>query len=307
MSATVAATPAGRRAWLEWRRQGIGASDAAAITGLDPYRGPMSVWLSKTGLLPNEDDDDVEYRRWGNLLEPAIAEEFERRTGIFVLHRALMLEHRDLPWMRATIDGVVHDSRDNGSEPLGVLEIKTVAGFKDKRWADAVPEHFQIQVQHQLAVTGLQHAWLAVLFGGQRLELYELERDDELIQSLIDLEEAFWKEHVLRDVPPAGDGFEQTTEDLRRAFAAGGGEPVALSPAAETLIQMRAQAKESMKFAERACREAEQALQVMLGVAEVGLVNDRPRVTWKPQTRKEHVVRASTFRVLRIVGEEDES
>ena len=36
-----------RRAWLEARRSGVGASEIAAILGLDPFRGPLDTWLSK--------------------------------------------------------------------------------------------------------------------------------------------------------------------------------------------------------------------------------------------------------------------
>jgi len=189
---------------------------------------------------------------------------------------------------------------------LGVLEIKTVAGFKGREWLEGVPEHFQLQVQHQLAVTGLERAWLAVLFGGQRLELVEVERDDELIRELIELEEAFWTKHVLADVPPASDGSIATSEALRRTFAAGGGGEVDLPAGVETVIAQRAAGKAAMKEAERGALEAEQSLMVMLGDAEVGLVAGRPRVTWKRQDRREYLVKASSQRVLRIVGKAGE-
>jgi len=284
-----------RRAWLEWRRGGIGASDAAAIAGLDPFKGAMSIWLDKTHRLPL-DDDDAEYRRWGNLLEPAIAEEFEKRTGLHVTGRGELVEHPEHKWMRSTIDGFVCESGEPWpSYPaLGALEIKTVAGFKSKDWAEQVPDHFQLQVQHQLAVTGLQHAWLAVLFGGQRMEIRELERDEELIDSLLELEDAFWTKHVLADVPPSSDGYEATTEDLRRAFAGGGGETVILPSEAETLIAQRAEAKDVMKAAEKSCAEAEQALMALLGDAEIGLRDGRPRVTWKRFERS--TIDLETFR-----------
>lgn len=304
-----------RAAWLAWRREGIGASDAAAIAGVAPYRGPMSIWLDKTGRLPLEDDEESEYVRWGNLLEPAIAEEFEKRTGLFVPARALMLEYTETPdreWMRATIDGLVSDLppglHSSGDAPLGVLEIKTVAGFKSKDWQPGekndlgIPEHFQLQVQHQLAVTGLQHAWIAVLFGGQRMEIRELERDEELIDSLVGLEEAFWTKHVLADVPPGGDGLEGTTEDLRRAFADAGGPAVDLPAEVETLIAEREIGKAEQEAGEARAAIASQALMAMLGSAEVGMLGGQPRVTWKKQRRAEHVVAAAEFRVLRLVG-----
>ncbi len=285
------ATVTDRRAWLAWRRGGIGGSDAAAIVGLDPYRGPMSVWLSKTGRLGDDEDEDLEYVMWGNLLEPAIAQQFEKRTGLLVplSARALMLEHSAHPWMRATIDGLVTEAGADpdglgpihGATPLGVVEIKTVAGFKSGAWAESVPEHFQLQCQHQLAVTGLQHAWIAVLFGGQRMEIRELERDDDVIDSLIAVEEGFWTRNVLGDVPPPTDGYATTSEDLRRAFPGGGDEAIVLPDEALGLIRQRTEAKAVIAAGEKSCREAEQALMVMLRDSEVGWLDGKPRVTWK--------------------------
>lgn len=327
----IAASTIGRAAWLAWRRQGIGASDAAAIANVDPYRGPMTVWLDKTGRL-GEDDEDPEYRQWGNLLEPAIADQFMTRTGLYLPARALMVEHPTLPWMRATVDAVVSEVEPGDIEPgqlvpgatlAGVLEIKTVAGFKGRDWADGeVPEHFQLQVQHQLAVTGLEHAWLAVLFGGQHMDIRELDRDDDLIASLIDLEESFWNRHVLGDLPPASDGMESTTAALRSAYADAGGPSVDLPAEVEALFEQRAIAKEAGKAADKSCAEAEQALMALLGDAEVGLLGGQPRVTWKRYERASvdlDALRAkhpdvaaqltvkSGYRVLRLVGAKEES
>jgi len=313
-------SPEAMREWHAWRQKGIGASDAAAIAGLDPWKGPLSIWLSKTGRL--REDDEVEHRLWGNLLEPAIAEEFEKRMDLVVSGRGSWREHRELSWMRATLDGFVHErSAGEDDEGLGVLEIKTVAGFKGREWADQVPEQYQLQVAHQLAVSGLQHAWLAVLFGGQRLEIYELERDDELIASLIGLEEAFWTKHVLADVPPASEGYATTTEDLRRAFAAAGGPAVDLPPDVEALIEQRAVAKEEVRAAERSCAQVEQVLMTMLGDSEVGLLGGRPRITWKrferlsidvaalrkqePQLAQRFAVK-SPYRRFSVVGSKEE-
>ncbi len=290
-----------RRAWLQRRLLGLGSSDAAAIAGLDPYRGPMSVWLSKTGRLPLEAEGS-EWMKWGRLLEPAMADEFQRLTGLFVGARQLLVENPERPWQIATLDGFVYESSDEDAEAIGIYEAKTVAGFKSGAWAEEVPEHFQIQVQHQLAVTGLEHAWLAVLFGGQRMEIFELERDEDVIYALIALEEAFWTYNVLGDVAPAADGSVAASEDLRRAFAASNASTIDLPDEVEGLILQRTAAQEWIRAGEESRAKAEQGLMTLMREAEVGLVAGKPRVTWKKQERKEHVVKASSYRVLRVVG-----
>jgi putative phage-type endonuclease len=280
----------------------------------------MAVFLEKTGRLPDR-DEEPEYMRWGRLLEDAITKEFEVRTSLFVRRRQSMLSHRERPWMKATIDGAVTDDPAGALLPLGVLEIKTVAGFKSDAWADdAIPDHFRIQVLHQLIVTGQQHAWVAVLFGGQRLEIREVDLDEDDAASLIALEEAFWK-RVQDDEPPAGDGTEGSTSSLRAAYANGGGRPVALGDEALGLIVERLAATAEMNLAEKRKATAEQGLMALLGDAEVGLIDGRPRVTWKRFLRKDvdikglrihhtaivdRFTRQMPYRVLRVVGTADE-
>lgn len=36
-----------RAEWLEWRRNGIGATDVAGILGVSPWASPWSVWADK--------------------------------------------------------------------------------------------------------------------------------------------------------------------------------------------------------------------------------------------------------------------
>lgn len=314
-----------RGAWLAWRKQGIGSSDAAAIAGLDPYRGPMSVWLDKTGRLPDHDEES-EWMRWGRLLEDAITAEFEYRTGLFVRQRQAFISHPERPWMRATVDGLVADLppglQSDRDAPLGLAEWKTVAGFKSDAWADgALPDHFRIQVLHQLVVTGLQHAWVAVLFGGQRLEIREVEYDEEDAAALVALEEAFWQ-RVIDDVPPGGDGTDGSTEALRDAYADGGGGSVQLADDVEQLIQERVQAKADEKAAAKRAAVVEQSLMAALGDAEVGLLGGRPRVTWKrfmranvdvKELRIHHTAvvdeftRQTPYRVLKVIGDVGEA
>ncbi|MEN1641690.1 lambda-exonuclease family protein, partial [Pseudomonas aeruginosa] len=99
-----------------------------------------------------------------------------------------VLQHADpeLPWMLANIDREV-----NGADDVQILECKT-AGINGARlWKEGVPEYVQLQVMHQLAVTGKQAADVAVLLGGQTLEIHRIERDEQMIARLIELERQF--------------------------------------------------------------------------------------------------------------------
>ena len=217
-----------REQWLKVRKQGIGASDAAAAVGLNPYQSPLELWMIKTGrdgLLPAPDPDDIHTPLyWGNLLEPKVAEAYAKATGNKVRRVNAVLQHPDAdkPWMLANLDYSVV-----GNPEVQILECKTT-GFNGARlWDDGVPEYIQCQVQHQLAVTGKQAADVAVLICGQELQVHRIERDDTVIKQLIELERAFWH-RVETDTPPDADGSDSADQALRALYPRDDGEALDL-------------------------------------------------------------------------------
>ena len=156
-----------REDWLAVRKQGIGSSDAGAAVGLNPYKSQLELWMEKTGrdtTLPKADPHDEESPMyWGNVLEPVVAWHYSKRTENKVRRINAVLQHPDpkLSWMLANIDREVI-----GADDVQILECKT-AGINGARlWKEGVPEYVQLQVMHQLAVTGKQAADVAVLLGG---------------------------------------------------------------------------------------------------------------------------------------------
>lgn len=206
-----------RDQWLQVRQGGIGSSDAAAAVGLNPYQSQLELWMEKTGrgpVAPPGDGgaDDQSPMYWGSLLEPIVAAHYTRRTGNRVRRINAVLQHPDHPWMRANIDREVMGAAD-----VQLLECKTAGIQGAWLWRDGVPEYVQLQVQHQLAVTGKAAADVAVLLGGQELQVFRVERDEELIAQLIVLEREFWG-YVERDQQPPADGSESADRALRALY-----------------------------------------------------------------------------------------
>lgn len=200
-----------RDAWLAARRQGLGSSDAAAVCGVDPWKSPVQVFLDKLGA---SDDRDSEPMEWGRRLESEIARGFQEKTGFPTKRRNAILQHPDHPFMLANLDRLTKDD----SQLWVPCEVKNVSAWKADDWADdQVPDHYYLQVQHQIAVVGAPHAWIAALVGGNHFVKVRIPRDDQIIAYLIAIETAFW-ENVERKVPPAIDGSESTTETLKRLY-----------------------------------------------------------------------------------------
>ena len=181
----VSTTNLDREQWLTVRKGGIGSSDAAAAVGLNPYKSQLALWLEKTGrdaAMPQIDaNNDSTPAFWGTILEPIVATQYSKRTGLKVRKVNAVLQHSDpdLRWMMPNLDREVV-----GSAEVQILECKTAGINGAKLWKDGVPEYVQLQVMHQLAVTGKQTADVAVLIGGQDLEIHRIERDEKMIANL---------------------------------------------------------------------------------------------------------------------------
>ena len=156
--------------WLTVRKQGIGSSDAAAAVGLNPYKSQLQLWMEKTGRdgdLPKTDpNDESSPMYWGNLLEAIVAAHYSKRTGYKVRRINAVLQHPTVPWMLANIDREVI-----GAPDVQILECKTAGMNGARLWKEGVPEYVQLQVMHQLAVTGKPAADVAVLICGQELQI----------------------------------------------------------------------------------------------------------------------------------------
>ena len=213
--------------WLMVRKGGVGSSDAAAAVGLNPYKSQLELWMEKTGkdaALPNTDpNDETSPMYWGTLLEPIVAAHYTKRTGNKVRRINAVLQHPSEPWMRANLDREIV-----GAPDVQILECKTAGMNGARLWKDGVPEYVQLQVMHQLAVTGKQAADVAVLICGQELQVHRIERDDAMIAQLIDLERHFWR-FVELDLAPPADGSDSADAALRALYPRDNGQSLDLA------------------------------------------------------------------------------
>lgn len=203
-----------REEWLKERMKGIGGSDAAKVLGVSRWGGPLSVYLEKKGLYVPEDPGEPAY--WGTVLEDVVAREFEKRSGLRVQRQNKIFQHAEYPWMLANIDRRIVGQNKG-------LECKTASNFMGDEWeGDELPDSYYLQIQHYMAVMGWEACWVACLIGGQRYVQKEVQRNPELINTIIEKEREFWEEHFLKDVPPPVTPFdnpnslwpEQTEDDM---------------------------------------------------------------------------------------------
>jgi putative phage-type endonuclease len=288
--------------WLALRKQGIGGSEAPAIAGAVDWGSPMSVYLNKLGLVENDlsNNESVE---WGNRLEVPVTEKVEEVTGHVVSHRQTFCSHPEFPWMLATLDGLTID--DAGEQ--GLVEIKTTGAWRAKTWRDDVPLHVFVQVQHDLAVTGLPWAVVGVLIGGQKFELHHVARDDTYIAQLIELERRFYEDHLVPQIPPPIDGSKASEDALKILFPTDdGSEIVTDDEEAEALARDYLQARDDESAAKKRKTAAANGIKNLLGNAQAGTLSGKYRATWKTIQREAYSVDAGSYRKLNVVEMEGE-
>jgi predicted phage-related endonuclease len=138
----------------------------------------------------------------GTVLEPTVATLYAGETERKVRRVNAILQHPDHEWMLGNIDREIVGVR--GRKP-GILEIKCpgLRTFSQIK-REGIPDYYQIQMQHYLAVSGREWGAFAI-FNAERWELlhFDVERDDELIAMIIDRDAAFWR-LVQEGTPPEG-------------------------------------------------------------------------------------------------------
>jgi len=179
------------------RATGIGASEISAVLEMNPYRGPIDVWLEKTGRAEGgPEDDTISETTIGHHLEAFALALYSKRTGHKLFRPKVTLRHPEHEHMLASPDALGrHDD-------LGA-EAKIVGWRMAHHWAgDTLPDYVDLQARQNMAVTG-RAAWdVVALIGGTDVRIHRVERDLDIEAMLAESCEGFWRDHVANDVPP---------------------------------------------------------------------------------------------------------
>ena len=175
------------QAWSEFRAKGIGSSDIAAVMGKSPYKSAHRLWLEKTNRAQPEDLSQNPIVQKGVRLEPEA-----RRASNAYYNRDFepCVFQSDLyPFMRFSADGYDEDSGQ-------ILEIKVpMKSTHDKIKGGEIPEHYRLQVQYGLLVSGSSMAKFVSYRpedSDDMLAVLTIEPDYELHKRMIEAAQIFW-------------------------------------------------------------------------------------------------------------------
>lgn len=261
--------------WLQYRKHGIGGSDAGAVCGLNPYRTAMQVYYDKAS--DEIEDIDNEAMRQGRELEEYVARRFCEASGKKVRRANAMYYDEKNPFMLADVDRMIV------GENAG-LECKTASPFMADHWKDGnIPVSYQIQCYHYMAVCNADAWYIAVLIYGKEFKYHRIDRDDDIIANLIQIEKEFWNNHIIPKIIPAPDGSKTADLAIAERFKVSHGFTIPLAGFDERL-RRRQELLEVMDHMEKEKRQIDQELKIYLGDAETA-ENEHYRVSWKNISR----------------------
>ena len=259
--------------WLGYRCKGIGGSDAAAIVGLNPWSSPTAVYADKMGITQPKESNEA--MRLGTDLEEYVAKRFTEETGKKVRRRNAILRSVEHPFMLANVDRMVV------GEDAG-LECKTTSPWNKSEWETGdVPQTYYCQCCHYMAVTGYDRWYLAVLVLGKGFYWYQIDRNEDDINALIEAESAFW-ENLKNGIPPEPDGSEASAAVIRSMYDGEDGGEVMLTGVAADL-QRYDEIQSMIRALEMEEAGIVQRIQTQMGNAHVGHANGW-KATWTPVT-----------------------
>ncbi|MGA5340482.1 YqaJ viral recombinase family protein [Streptomyces griseoincarnatus] len=271
--------PAHRAEWEAARRLGIGGSDVAALVGLDKYRGQRHVYEEKHGREIVRDNEALEI---GREIEDFIARMFSKRSGVPIATPPGTLAHVDHPWALVNID---RDALDpTTGEVAGPVECKNRSEYQLEEWEseDGPPDAPALQCHWGMAVGGYQRGYVAALVGGNKLRWHVVERDQEMVDHLLDYCGQWFQRHVVEGFPPPVDGLEATKDLLGRLYEV---KPEAIAEVdlakAKELRAQRADLDAQIKALTKQKTAVENEMRDTAGTAEVVRVGAATAWTWK--------------------------
>ncbi len=140
--------------WLEWRKDGIGASEISILLGSNPYKTPMWLWEQKCGF--GEEETVNAAMQHGIRNEPVARDWLNEQLGLDL--KPICIEDHLVSYRRASLDGY-------DSETKTICEIKCPVNervIEDARTMQRIPDHWFHQMQWQIMLAQPERAIFAI-------------------------------------------------------------------------------------------------------------------------------------------------
>ena len=160
----------------------------------------IRLWREKRGEAVPQDLSDNLMVQLGTATEALNRAWYERNAGRRVKDVQRRVQHSAIPWMAATLDGIVE-----GIEAVFEAKFMLPWSFSE----EAAAEKYMAQLQHNMWVTNLRSSVLSIITGGGKWEEIAIPLDPLYLTVLVSAEKKFWRcvqsgepPHLVNAEPP---------------------------------------------------------------------------------------------------------
>jgi len=203
--------------WLENRLLDVTSTEVSALFNVNPWQSEIELYNQKKDKVVVNIDDN-ERMAWGRRLEDSIAQGCAESQGWQVQPFDVYMSDTE------TRMGSSFDYKITSSDELGIMEVKNVDSMVYRtKWVDdgnghiEAPPHIEMQLQHQLHVSGLSWGCIVALVGGNTQKLIVRARNKEVGQLLETKVKEFW-ERVKAGTPPDIDYLRDSQYMMKNLY-----------------------------------------------------------------------------------------
>jgi len=296
-----------KKEWLEYRQKGIGGSDIASVVGINPWSSPLAVYYSKIEKVPELEEENLP-AELGIYNEPFIRTKFEKwfleNEGMSVKVQLIpyILQHPTNKIALANLDGFIVN-------PLlkeeAIIECKMTSERNYTNWRDEnLPDYYFLQIMWYLYVTNCKKCYLCTLVGNNKFVVTVIERNEDVINSIVEKANYFWTNFIEKKVLPAPSGDDSSKDILDKMYKAEEGKEIILEDKLVDSIRIILDLKKKVTEITQEIELNQQLIKAEMKTATLAHCG-KYIITWKETIKKEYLCKATTYRVLRIKKDEE--
>jgi putative phage-type endonuclease len=302
--------------WLDFRQNGIGASEIGTLLGLNPYKSKIELFYQKLGVIPQMQEENI-VMFYGNRLEDFVASMWEYYSGTpesivsnfnsgskqrhaksvsgYILNSDYpeMFFSPDRLIVSKDTDKVLYKEKLVAKNIKGILEIKTISGFASKQWDGGIPPSYIIQVTAYMIGLEQNYAEIALFEDGRKFSVLPVERNPSLVDKILrevrdftDRVKAAKKDmanvHLYEPEPDGTQAFEQF---LNKKYALSEDKTIQGNKELLELAIRHKMLSETIKESESQLREYTNMLKNYMKEFEAIDFGDTGKVVWRTDSR----------------------
>jgi len=293
--------PKSKEEWLSLRKSNLNSTEVSALFNCNPYMSHYELWHLKKGLIQDSFEENSR-TKWGTRLQDSIANGVAEDRGWKIKK---MEEYMYDPNYRigSSFDFFIPILKETLQPAL--LEIKNVdsLAFKNGWIVDEdgeieSPLHVELQVQHQMFISGFDKAYIAALVGGNTPVILERSKDENVIKNILKKCEEFWKS-IDMGIPPEPN-FEKDFETIKDVYKfTKKGKAIEGNDKIKELAEEYSRLNEKASEINKKKESIKGQLLLYMSDAEY-IIGDGFKVSASIMEKKEYTVKSSVSRPVKI-------